>query len=223
MLDLRHFKAAIFDLDGTLIHSEPAWEASKIDVLDEYGIVPSRALLDAYCGRGIRDFLNEAFGRSLTAEETEEIGNKIGARADILLPQMRSQISGASDLLCNLHDFGLKIAICSSSPRRHIVDAIDMLGIANRISALVSGAELPRGKPDPLPYLTTLELLEVEATSTCAFEDSHPGVSSATAAGLAVFAVGTGCSHKDFAQCLYRSETFEEILAGFAVKTSVCI
>lgn len=207
------YSAVIFDLDGTLVHSEHAWEAAKLEVAHSYGLAPSRAVLDAYIGRGLAGFISEIFGQDLTPAKLREIGNQMGAAADKLLPAMREPIPGASELLCTLHEQGMRIAVCSSSPRRHIVGALEMLEISHRIEAIISAADLPRGKPDPLPYTATLEALKLPATSTCAFEDSLPGAQSANAAGIAVLAVGAGCTASKFSFCHAQAEDFGLLLA----------
>ena len=211
--DFRRFRAAIFDLDGTLVHSEHAWEAAKLDIVGQYGFRPSRELLNAHIGRGLSGFLDEVFGRPLSADEHNEVGNKIGQKADDLLPSMRHPVVGAAKLLCDLHDGGLRIAICSSSPRRHIGSASQMLGITDRVETIVSGAELPRGKPDPLPYIATLEALELQPELVCAFEDSIAGAASASAANLAVLAIGAGCTQASFDHCEFRAEDFRELVS----------
>jgi HAD superfamily hydrolase (TIGR01509 family) len=214
--DFHRFRAAIFDLDGTLVHSEHAWEAAKLDVLGQYGFNPSPELLNAHIGRGLSGFLDEAFDRPLSAKKHNEVGNKIGRKADDLLPSMRHPVPGAAKLLCDLHDAGLRIAICSSSPRRHIVSAANWLGIADRIEIIVSGAELLRGKPDPLPYITTLEALDLQPELVCAFEDSVAGATSASAADLTVLAIGAGCTRSIFDHCEFRAEDFRELVpSGF--------
>ena len=207
-IDFTRFSAVIFDLDGTLVHSEHVWEAAKVDVARRYGLVPSRALLDAHVGRGLPGFFDELFGQSLPHDRHREISGHIDDVADRLMPSMREPIPGALDLLCALHDEGLRIAICSSSPRRHIAQALEMLDITDRIEAVVSGAELPRGKPDPLPFSTALDLLKLPPAAACAFEDSLPGAISADAAGIAVFAVGAGCSDPKFGFCHAQAENF---------------
>lgn len=206
--DFTPYSAVIFDLDGTLVHSEHVWEAAKVDVARHYGLIPSRALLDAHVGRSLSGFFDELFGQSLASVKHREISIQIDTVADKLMPTMRKPIPGARELLCRLHDAGMRIAICSSSPRRHIVDALEMLGIAHRIEAIVSAADLPRGKPDPLPFRTTLEVLRLPAVAACAFEDSLPGARSAHAAGIAVLAVGAGCTSPDFAFCRAQAADF---------------
>jgi len=207
-IDFTPYSAVIFDLDGTLVHSEHVWEAAKVDVARRYGLVPSRALLDAHVGRGLPGFFDELFGQSLPTLRHREISDQIDEVADRLMPSMREPIPGARDLLCALHDEGLRIAICSSSPRRHIAQALEMLEITHLIEAVVSGAELPRGKPDPLPFSTALDILKLAPAAACAFEDSLHGARSAHAAGIAVFAVGTGCSGPEFAFCHAQAESF---------------
>ncbi|WP_298917655.1 HAD family phosphatase [uncultured Roseobacter sp.] len=206
--EFRPFRAAIFDLDGTLVHSEHAWEAAKISVLAHHGRRPSQALLDAHVGRGLNGFLDEAFEETLLPDKRAAIAHEIGAIADDLLPRMREPIAGAADCLQSLHLSGLRIAICSSSPRRHIKGALDMLNIGNLVDTIVSAAELPKGKPDPLPYQETLRALTLDATDVCAFEDSLPGAQSAASAGICVFAVGPGCTEPKFSFCHRQSESF---------------
>src|SRR5690606_24806420 len=172
IFDPRVYRAAIFDLDGTLVHSEHVWERAKIEVTARYGKQPSRALLDAHVGRGLRDFLDELFGYPLSPETRREIGDQIGAEADIWLERLREPVPGAGEWLRDLAEAGLRIAICSSSPRRHIASAVEMLGITELVEVVVSGAELPRGKPDPLPFLTTLDGLALPAHDAFAVEDS---------------------------------------------------
>jgi sugar-phosphatase len=187
---LTDLSALIFDLDGTLVISEPAWEAAKREVLGRYGITPSQAFLDDYVGRGLRGFLSAAFGAELTDADRSRIGAEIGAVADRLLPVMRQPIPGAAEFLHDCHAAGLRIALCSSSPRRHILAALAQLGVTDLAEVIVSGAELPRGKPDPLPYLESLAALGLPPAQAAAVEDAAPGFQSAREAGLPVIGIG---------------------------------
>lgn len=208
------FQAAVFDLDGTLVHSEHAWEAAKIEILAQYGLVPSRDVLEAHVGRGLAGFLDEVFDHPLSRDQRRKIGDQIGKAADVLLPKMREPVTGAAELLTILHDRGMRIAVCSSSPRRHIVSALAMLGVTDRIEVIVSGVGLSRGKPDPLPYTVTLSALDLSPQAACAFEDSLPGARSAFRAGVSVFAIGKGCTGSVFDFCHIRAENFFDFGSG---------
>lgn len=193
-------KAAIFDLDGTLVLSEPAWEEAKRRVLARMGIEIPQSLYDAFVGRGLRGFLTEVLGPDLSDTRRTELANEIGAEADILLPQMRQPVPGAAAAVLRLIAAGLGIAVCSSSPHRHIVAALDQLGLSDHIPTLVSGADLPRGKPDPLPYVETLRRLNLGPAQAFAVEDALPGARSAHAAGLPVIGIGPECNKPEFAR-----------------------
>lgn len=198
-MNLTRFRAAIFDLDGTLVHSEPAWEAAKRVVMARLGVEVPQATYDAFVGRGLRGFLTEVLGNDLTDTRRAELANEIGAEADVLLPLLRQPVPGAAQSVIRLVDLGLRIAVCSSSPRRHIVAALAHLGLEGRVGVIVSGADLPRGKPDPLPYLETLRLLHLGPVEAFAVEDALPGVISAHAAGLAVVGIGPQAMQPGFA------------------------
>jgi HAD superfamily hydrolase (TIGR01509 family) len=189
-VNLTRCRAAIFDLDGTLVHSEPAWEAAKRRVLGRLGIEVPQATYDAFVGRGLRGFLTEVMGHDMADSYRTDLASEIGAEADVLLPLLRQPIPGAAQSVIRLTEAGLLVAVCSSSPRRHILAALDQLELADRVSAVVSGADLPRGKPDPLPYLETLRLLGIGPAEAFAVEDALPGAMSAHAAGLDVIGIG---------------------------------
>lgn len=202
MIDRYSMEALIFDLDGTLVHSEPAWELAKRRVLARYRIAATQDFLDAYVGRGLRGFVEEAFGADLTKVHRDQIADEIEAEADILLPSMREPIPGAAAFLQAMRSAGLRIAICSSSPRRHIEGALIQLGCADLVPVVVSASELPRGKPDALPYLETLRRLDLPPLRACAVEDAVPGFVSAKAAGLAVIGIGATALQPEHASLL---------------------
>ncbi len=205
------YKAAIFDLDGTLVVSEPAWEEAKRRVLAGLGIRTSQDTYDAFVGRGLRGFLNEVLGPDLSDARRTELANQIGAEADVLLPQLRQPVPGAAETVLRLVGAGLNVAVCSSSPRRHIVAALEQLGISDLIGVLVSGADLPRGKPDPLPYLETLRRLKLGPDAAFAVEDALPGARSAHAAGLMVIGIDPGSNLPALSDyCRYRVRNFTE-------------
>jgi HAD superfamily hydrolase (TIGR01509 family) len=197
-LRLSVYRAAIFDLDGTLVLSEPAWAVAKRRVLAGLGVEVSQETYDAFVGRGLRGFLTHVLGQDLAVDRRDDLARQIGAEADVLLPQMRQIVPGAAEMIARLAGAGVSVALCSSSPRRHIVAALDQLGVSGLVQIIVSGAELPRGKPDPLPYLETLRLLDLPPDAAFAVEDALPGVHSAHGAGLAVVGIGPDVARPEF-------------------------
>lgn len=86
-----------------------------------------------------------------------------------------------------------------------------MLGIGDVVELAVSGAELPVGKPDPLPFLTTLDALALPAAQAFAVEDSVPGARAAQGAGMFIVAVGPGCTGPAYDFCPLRAESYADL------------
>lgn len=215
-LDLTDFRAAIFDLDGTLVVTEHVWQAAKKSVAVHLGAEVSQPVLDAHVGRRLADFTAEVLANHLTGPtQHAEAEAMIIQEARVRMPAEIVVIDGAERLLRDMHDAGLALAICSSSPPEMISVALNVLGVADLIDCVVSAAELPRGKPDPAPYLKALEMLAIPSDQVLAFEDSLAGATSAKAAGLFTVGVGHAAQDDEFKFCDRRFANLGDIrIAG---------
>lgn len=189
MLDLAGVAAFAFDLDGTLIHSEPVWAAAKTAVAAAHGIEVGEAVLRRFVGRSLGDFVSEALGiadpasaRAVAAEIEAEAMRDYGARVE--------PIPGAAALVRMLHREGFRIAICTSASEAAIASSLDVLALAGVVELAVSAAALPQGKPHKAPYVEVLARLRLGAHEVIAVEDAPAGIRSATAAGLRTVSVG---------------------------------
>jgi HAD superfamily hydrolase (TIGR01509 family) len=79
---------------------------------------------------------------------------------------------------------GVACALVTNGPRPNVEHTLKVLGLTDSFDTLVLGEDLPRAKPDPLPYLEALRRLGVSADRAIAFEDSQPGAAAALAAGV---------------------------------------
>src|SRR5690606_3250690 len=95
---------------------------------------------------------------------------------------------GALELLAQLTAAGVPSAIVTAS-YRPMVDAVVALTPPGSFAAVVTGDEVARGKPDPLPYLRAAELLGVDPEHCVAIEDSPPGITAALASGARTLGV----------------------------------
>lgn len=181
--------AFIFDLDGTLADTEPAWIRAKAEVAADQGKPVSNALLDSFTGLRILDFL-DAVLPDHTPQARTDLVREVARRARLYLPEVTRPMPGAVDYVRHLQGQGARLAVCSSSATDLIEQALGILGIADAFGPLVSGFGMPRSKPDPAPYLETLRQLDLPAIQVVAFEDSPAGITSATAAGIATIGLG---------------------------------
>ena len=178
--------ALLFDLDGTLVDTDVHHMAAWNDVLAP----PGRAVDHDGYRRNIMGFTNEAilawlFGDSAASHHAMplEKERRFRARLDRLEPT-----AGLPVLLTAAAAREWPCAVVTNAPRDNAELMLRGLGLATRFPVLVIGDELPRGKPDPLPYLTAMERLGVSAAQSIAFEDSLSGIRAAAGAG--VFTVG---------------------------------
>ena len=188
-LDISHVKAVIFDMDGTLLESEHIWGEAKQEIAQCAGKNITDDELKQYIGRGLNDFIDEVL-EPATLKQRTELNQKI---KENVLKDYGSKIrviDGAVDIVNAFSSAGMRIAICSSGPLQAIENSLLALNVAELVEVVVSGETLCLGKPNPLPYLHTLEKLDVEARNAIVFEDTISGLKSATAAGITTIVVG---------------------------------
>ena len=182
--------AAIFDMDGLLIDSEPLWREAEVDVFGAVGV----PLTEAMCREttGMRHDVVVRYwharypwkepGLDAMTERLLEAAQSLIVERGVLMP-------GAEASIRLLHRHGLKLAIASSSPKSLIEAVVRKFDLGAYFSALHSADDEKAGKPDPAVYLSTMSLLNVEAENCLAFEDSLSGIRAAKAAGARVIAV----------------------------------
>ena len=181
-------QAVLFDMDGLLIDSEPQWLAAETATVEELGGVwGTQQNLDLH-GTNLpvaADYMIRHTASDLNRNDV----------MSILCRNMTAELSrgvdfrrGAVDLLLALSESQVVIGLVTSSVREH-VDVV-LRHLPSRVfDVTVTADDVSMLKPHPMPYLTALEVLQVEASRTVVLEDSSPGVAAGEAAGCHVVAV----------------------------------
>ena len=186
---LRTPAAVLWDMDGTLIDSEPLWLEAELRMLRRYDIELTEQVRDSLIGSGLRAAAAtfQGLGVPLTIEEiiAEWTASVIaGLRSEG--PQWRP---GAIELLASLRDAGIPFGLVTMAVRE-IADAVlALLPDELRFAAVLGGDEVAHEKPHPEPYLRGAELLDVSITECVALEDSLTGVRAARASGAVTFGI----------------------------------
>ena len=183
-------EAAIFDMDGLLIDSEPFWREVEIPVFRSLGV----PLTEDMCAETMGLRVNEAVAHWRRSYPWNGPGDD--AVADEIVAGVIGRIErdgvlmdGVIDTIDALATRGLRLAIASSSLYRVIDAVVDRFGLRRHFEVVHSAEDEERGKPDPAVYLTTAAKLGVAPTGCLALEDSVNGVLSAKAAGMRCIAV----------------------------------
>ncbi len=183
-------RAAIFDMDGLLIDSEPLWQEAEVAVFRQLGVPLTRDMCRQTIGirvDGVVRHWHEQFpwqGPSLgavAAQIVATVGELIAERG-VLMPGVRQAI----DLL---RGENYVLAVASSSPLALIRTALEQLQVLDEFAVVHSAEDEAEGKPHPAVYATTMARLAIEPAACIAFEDSVAGIRSAKSAGAWVIAV----------------------------------
>jgi HAD superfamily hydrolase (TIGR01509 family) len=194
-LNLEDIEAVIFDLDGTLVESEAVWTEAKQYIARREKVKVSEQVMLAYVGRSVTDFVKEVIAPANLPLIQIAIIERALARYDNNV----LEIPGASDLIRNFSKNGFAVAICSSAPIKVIQKCIKLLDIETCIDTFVSTESLIRGKPDKLPYVETLRLLNISSNNAIVFEDAPAGLTSSISAGIKTICVGSSIELNSFA------------------------
>ena len=183
-------EAAVFDMDGLLIDSEPLWRRAEQRIFADLGV----PLTEEMCleTTGVR--LNEVVrlwhsrfpweGRAL-----DDVAADIIATMIDLVRTEGAPMEGVEHVLELFEARGLRLALASSSPVALIDAVLDCLGIRARFEVIRSAEPEPYGKPHPGVFLSAAGDLDVEATRCLVLEDSFTGVIAGLAARMKVVAV----------------------------------
>ncbi len=180
--------AVLWDMDGTLVDTEPYWMETEFALASEYGGTWSRELALELVGNDLITsgrFIRRHMGIDLTPEEiVERLLDGVVARVQHEVPWR----PGARDLLERLGEAEVPCALVTMSYERFVAPILAHVP-AGSFRVVVTGDAVSRGKPDPEPYLTAARLLGVDPTECVAIEDSDTGATSAAAAGCSVLVV----------------------------------
>ena len=190
---LSSFKAAIFDLDGTLVESEPfhqkAWEEINIkyrmpvmtlDYMNTVGGLKSVAICEQWCQMHNLDLDCQNLAR-----EKMELYKKKYLQQVPLLKEI-------ADILVRAKKNGLKVAVATGSQLPETKYRLEKYKLQEFIDTIVSSDQVRHGKPAPDTYLTAAQRLQTEPHDCIVFEDTPLGLEGIKNAGMTAIRVGGG-------------------------------
>lgn len=180
----------IFDLDGTLVDTEPLYSIASQRVLDSYGETYTPELKQRCMGGAARmsaQIVIDEFDLPLTPDEY------LALREVHLIELFKHspEIPGAGRFVTAAHDAGLPLGLATSS-HGHLRDIkLADKPWARLFAASICGddARLQNSKPAPDIYLLCAAALDVAPEGCIAFEDSRNGVLAAATAGMTVIGI----------------------------------
>jgi HAD superfamily hydrolase (TIGR01509 family) len=186
--DLATPAAVLWDMDGTLVDTEPYWIDTEYAMAERYGGTWSEAHAMQLVGNDLLSsgrYIREHMGIDRTPEEiVEELLDGVVERVEHAVPWR----PGAVELLTRLSQSGTPCALVTMSYERFVAPILTHLP-PETFRVIVTGDQVEFGKPHPEPYLTAAAALGVRPQDCLAVEDSNTGARSAEAAGCLVLVV----------------------------------
>ncbi|NMK50133.1 phosphoglycolate phosphatase [Achromobacter sp. Bel] len=192
------FRAALLDLDGTLLDSIPdlAFAANAMRV--ELGMTALREdVVATFVGKGVDNLVRRSLAGSLDAADPSaaefDRARQAFYRHYHLVNGERAQVyPGVIEGLKHMRDQGLKLAVVTNKPTEFTLPLLQRTGLAGFFDAVVCGDTCARRKPDPDQVLHACELLGVTVTEAVTIGDSINDAQAGRTAGTQVLVVPYG-------------------------------
>lgn len=185
----KQYKAAIFDMDGTLTDSMYIWDTAGISYLKSRGKNPAPNLRDQ-----LRPLSLHQAARLFQSEYgvTETVTEILQGLDQIVETEYRTNVilkPGAYDLLQSLKGQGLKLSVATSSPRGIVLEVLDRLEILPCFHHVLTCGEIGKGKDHPDIYDQSAARMGSSRSDTLVFEDALHAVTTASRAGYYVVGI----------------------------------
>ena len=183
-------KAAIFDMDGVLIDSEPFWREADIQAFGSIGVQLTETMCLQTMGMSCIESVRYWYKRyPWENKKLEQVKDEIEYFVVEKIKKSGNPMPGVEYILDFFEKNNILLALASSSSM-HIIEAVlDKLEIRNRFKVFHSAQFEKAGKPQPDVFISTARLLQVKPEECIVFEDSINGVIAGLSAGMKVIAV----------------------------------
>ncbi|MET0481125.1 MAG: HAD family phosphatase [Mycetocola sp.] len=180
--------AVLWDMDGTLVDTEPYWISAETDLVESFGHTWTYEDAMTLVGSGLWESARIFQSHGVDMPEDDIVAHLTGRVRDRLAKDGVPFRPGARELLKELRDLGVKTALVTMSVRAMAEQVLSHLDFT-AFDVLVTGDEVDQPKPHPEPYLRAASLLGVSIEDCVAIEDSRAGLASAVASGAVSIAV----------------------------------
>ena len=212
----REFKAAIFDMDGTLVDSMPHHHIAWMAFLKQHKLsISAEEFEEEYHKGTLIEVMERLFPKIKDEKELRRIGDQKEALFRKLYAPYVAPIKGLIPFLKNLIKMDVPMGLATMGDQNNIDFTLDKIQISHFFEATTGGHQVKKGKPDPEIFLMTAKKLGIPPEQCLAFEDTRSGIAAAQAAGMQVVGVATQFTTKELTNnlgCILAIEDYQELL-----------
>lgn len=191
--------AALFDMDGLLIDSEPLWDQAEMDIFSTLGVdLSRRSELPDTLGLRIDQTVRMWYETlPWQGPSQQEVTQRIIARAMALIEETRPLLPGVESALQLCREQNLKIGLVSASPMAMLERVLEIFNLRPYFDVLSSAEALPYSKPHPQVYLNAASDLVIDPLNCVTLEDSFNGMIATKAARMRSIVVPAAAHRHD--------------------------
>ncbi len=173
------FRAVIFDMDGVLTDSEPAFFAAANDILARYGKHIDMHEYERFIGMATTEMWTRVIALKDVPASLDSIVEAFEEPLMMRLREPRPALPHARELIERLRARGVPVGLCTASYTRWVEAILGGAGLLGLFDAMSTADMVELTKPDPAPYLLAAKLLGAPAEECIAVEDSVSGLTAA--------------------------------------------
>ncbi len=190
---MKRFEAALFDMDGIIVDSEPLHVKAEQQTCIDHGFDINPEEWGGYKGRTPVDIFLHLIA-TYSDPKVHDIEKLMEYKTDLFLQFAETeleQIKNSVEFLEWSREFFKNMALVTSSNKRTQEFIVEKLGINGLFDTVVTGSDIKNGKPHPEPYEKAMRAMGASAHRSLVVEDSMSGIQSGHAAGCEVMAIAT--------------------------------
>lgn len=221
-------KALLFDVDGTMCHSDPFHQEAYYDMLKPFGIECDEKWFIANISGRANRVLRHSLVPHLDDEQAAAWFVEKEARFQAIARKAMEPLRGLLELIDRCHAHGVKVAAVTNAPKQTVEMMFEVFGLCppnglvspagvvgpkGRLDTVVLGDECAHSKPEPDAYILAMERLGVSPEECIVFEDSSSGVKAGVAAKCLTVGVMTSKAADELMSlgCNYCIDHYDDI------------
>ena len=193
-------RAAIIDLDGTMMDTAPDFLVAINAMRDELLIAPvAIEVITRFVGKGTENLVRSILGLDYTPAQVagryEQALEAYMRHYSAINGRHSTLYAGVAEGLRHMQEQGLRLACVTNKPIAFALPLLEAAGLLASFEVVYGGDSLPRKKPDPMPLLQVCADFSLAPHKVVAIGDSSNDAVAARAAGCRVLNVPYGYNH----------------------------
>jgi len=212
-------KAVLFDMDGVVVDNLPYHVDAWLLFCERHSIPLTREVFYRELnGMNSKDTFEWLYHKEMTRAEVEVLEEEKEILYRGFYRAHMKPASGLLDFLKVLRSNGIKTALATSAGPGNIDFIVDGLGIRDQFDAIIGGAEVRKGKPDPEIYLKAAAMVGVDPADCWVIEDSLQGIAAGLNAGMQVVGITTSHTPTELAHTQWIAADFVDLFENIPQK-----